>query len=133
MLMQTRHVKSSKSLHLNFYVVLQTATRSRLFSKIICTICIKKETLTQIFSFEFCDIFKNTLFTENLWATASRSLKLTCFCTIYPPKSYKKFERFYYDVLLLSLWCKTSFILFKPSRSSILEPKIMRNHPGSLK
>ena len=32
---------------------------------------IKKETLAQVFSCEFCKIFKNTLFTEHLWATAS--------------------------------------------------------------
>ena len=28
---------------------------------------IKKETLTQMFSWEFCEIFKNSLFTEHLW------------------------------------------------------------------
>ena len=32
---------------------------------------IKKETLAQVFSCEFCDIFKKTFFTEHLWATAS--------------------------------------------------------------
>ena len=32
---------------------------------------IKKETLTQVFSFEFCEIFKNTFFTEHLPTTAS--------------------------------------------------------------
>ena len=32
---------------------------------------IKKETLPQVFSCEFCEIYKHTLFTENLWATAS--------------------------------------------------------------
>ena len=29
------------------------------------------ETLAQVFPCEFCKIFKNTLFTEHLWATAS--------------------------------------------------------------
>ena len=33
---------------------------------------IKKETLAQVFSCQFCDISKNTFFTEHLWATASR-------------------------------------------------------------
>ena len=28
---------------------------------------IKKETLAQVFSCEFCEIFKNTFFTEHLW------------------------------------------------------------------
>ena len=32
---------------------------------------IKKETLTQMFPYEFCEISKNTLFTEYLRATAS--------------------------------------------------------------
>ena len=31
---------------------------------------IKKETLAQVFSCEFCKIFKNTFFTEHLWKTA---------------------------------------------------------------
>ena len=30
---------------------------------------IKKETLTQVFSCEFCETSKNTFFTEHLWAT----------------------------------------------------------------
>ena len=34
---------------------------------------IKKETLAQVFSCQFCDIFKNTFFTEHLRATASES------------------------------------------------------------
>ena len=33
---------------------------------------IKKETLAQMFSCEFCEIFKNTFFTEHLWTTSSR-------------------------------------------------------------
>ena len=28
------------------------------------------ETLAQVFSCEFCEIFKNTFFTEHVWATA---------------------------------------------------------------
>ena len=32
---------------------------------------IKKEALAQVFSYEFCEISKNTFFTEHLWATAS--------------------------------------------------------------
>ena len=33
---------------------------------------IKKETLAQVFSCEFCKISKNTFYTEHLWVTASR-------------------------------------------------------------
>ena len=34
---------------------------------------IKKETLAQVFSCEFCDISKNTFFTEDIRTTASNS------------------------------------------------------------
>ena len=37
---------------------------------------IKKETLAQVFSCEFCEISKSTFFTEHLWATASKPLKI---------------------------------------------------------
>ena len=36
---------------------------------------IKKETLGQVFSREFCEIPKNTFFTEHLWTTASTLCK----------------------------------------------------------
>ena len=32
---------------------------------------IEKETLAHVFSYEFCEISKNTFFIEHLWATAS--------------------------------------------------------------
>ena len=35
---------------------------------------IKKEALTQVFSCEFCEISKNTFFTEHVWATAFGAL-----------------------------------------------------------
>ena len=38
---------------------------------------INKETLAQGFSCEFCEIFKNTFFTEHLWTTASGSGRLS--------------------------------------------------------
>ena len=37
---------------------------------------IKKNNLTQLFSCEFCEVFKNTFFTEHLWTTASSLLKV---------------------------------------------------------
>ena len=36
---------------------------------------IKKETLAQVFSCEFCEISDNTLFPEHLWTNASVVLK----------------------------------------------------------
>ena len=35
----------------------------------------KKEALAKVLSSEFCEIFKNTFFTEHLWMTASMSLQ----------------------------------------------------------
>ena len=37
---------------------------------------IKKVTLEQVFSCEFCEICKNTFFTEHLWTTASISERI---------------------------------------------------------
>ena len=37
---------------------------------------IQIETLAQVFYCEFCEISKNTFFTENLWATASNNRRL---------------------------------------------------------
>ena len=46
---------------------------SRMFRKIHTEVCnfIKRETLAQLFSYEFCEIFKNKFFTEQLRVTAS--------------------------------------------------------------
>ena len=48
----------------------------------------KKEVLTQVFSCEFCEIFKNTFFTEHLRATASERISLKNF--IRKNSCYKK-------------------------------------------
>ena len=37
------------------------------------TALFKKETLAHVLSCEFCEISKNTVFTEHLWATASET------------------------------------------------------------
>ena len=51
------------------FIFPEAATRGVLLEK-ACNF-IKKETLAQVFSCEFCEISKNTFFTEHLWATAS--------------------------------------------------------------
>ena len=52
---------------------------------------IKKGTLTQVFSCEFCAISKNTFFTEHLWETASEdTYYLNFFSTNYPWIKTKK-------------------------------------------
>ena len=44
--------------------------------KLQVSVCnfIKKETLTQVFSCKFCEISKNTFFTEHLWMAASEEI-----------------------------------------------------------
>ena len=39
---------------------------------------LKKETLAQALSCEFCEIFKNTVFNEYLWTTASQTAFRRC-------------------------------------------------------
>ena len=52
-------------------------TCARAFFK-YCRLCLR-ETLAQAFSWEFCEISKNTFFTEHLWATtASGRMNLEC-------------------------------------------------------
>ena len=46
----------------------------KLFRPEVCNF-IKKETLTQVFSCEICQISKNIIFTEHLLATASEPLR----------------------------------------------------------
>ena len=56
----------------------QENTRARvLFLNKVAGACnfVKKETLVQVFPCEFCEISKNTFFTEHLWVTASGILK----------------------------------------------------------
>ena len=50
-----------------------TCARVSFLIKLKTSACnfIKKETLAQVFSCEFCEISNNTLFTEHLWTTAS--------------------------------------------------------------
>ena len=58
--------------------------QSLFFNKVAGGACnfIKKETRAQVFSCEFCEIFKNTFFTEHLRTTASETFmkfSKTCF------------------------------------------------------
>ena len=46
-------------------------TGKHLCPSLFFDIFIKKETLAQVFSCEFCEISKNTFFTEHLWVIAS--------------------------------------------------------------
>ena len=48
-----------------------TCARASFFNKVV-----NKETLTQVFSCEFCEIFKNTFFIKHLRTTAAGGLLL---------------------------------------------------------
>ena len=53
---------------------------------------LKKETLAQVFSWEFCEISKNTFFTEHLWwqnTSVARTVQVTSKCgDIHVPLHY---------------------------------------------
>ena len=61
-----------KSVAPNFFVSFFTKPRKMFLRKSLQHY--KKETLVQVFSCEFCEIFKNTFLKEHLWTTASTSL-----------------------------------------------------------
>ena len=48
---------------------------------------IKKETLAQVFSCEFCETVKNTFFTEHLWTTTSKCAPSKTFLVDFPQYS----------------------------------------------
>ena len=52
-----------------------TCARVSFLTKLQATVCnfVKIQTLTLVFSYEFCEISKNTFFTEHLRATASQN------------------------------------------------------------
>ena len=64
-----------------------------LFKKSFRLQSLKRNTLAQVFSFVFCEISKNTFFTEHLWVTASvimrrqnLSLQSTFLFKLYQPE-----------------------------------------------
>ena len=67
---QHRWPHSIKSSSFIFYISRSRSSRSEVFCRteqaLICNI-IKKETLAQLLSCEFCEIFKNIFFKEHLW------------------------------------------------------------------
>ena len=71
------------------------------FNKVAGGACnfIKKDTLAQVFSYEFCEVSKNTFFTEHVWAPASRAFSIRfwilwiCLICLFPTfQKFKKFE-----------------------------------------
>ena len=63
---------------------------------------IKKKTLAQVFSCGFCEISKNTFFTEHLWTTASASplviYFLVCSISRHPWKYISIDRRYFYCI-----------------------------------
>ena len=93
----------------------------------------KKDTLAQVFSCEFCEISKNTFFTEHIWVTASEFIYLRknyykfCLCmkqflnlikvlVVYNP-NYSSFSHLVSTWKMRCLiWCSTE--TWKPTRRS---------------
>ena len=72
---------------------------------------IKKETLAQVFSCEFCEIFKNTFFTEQLRTTTS-------YCSNLPKLASNLLEIFFLKVWLIFFW-KRHYRIFIPKNWNI--------------
>ena len=77
----------------------------------------EKETLAQVFCCEFCQISKNTFFTECLWWTAS----ILCWFTIWPPENHEYnlhvwllFKNFLTFNVLCLLWCLKKCVNMNP-------------------
>ena len=60
-----------------------TCARVSFLIKLLACNFIKIETLAQVFFGEFCEISKNTFFTEHLWAIVSMLFKNLPFCVGY--------------------------------------------------
>ena len=68
---------------------------------------IKKETLAQVFSCEFCDISKNTFFTEHIWATASAQIDPDKIVNYSSVKScLRTVDQHYTGKLLVQFWLR---------------------------
>ena len=70
----------------------------------------KKETLTQVFSCEFCEISKNTFFTEHLWTTAS-GIMITIYDSFHNI-IYLMLEVFFVEQKVFYFLARKSGILF---------------------
>ena len=80
----------------------------------------KKETLAQVSSCEFCEISKNTSFTEYLWATAfafltSSDVKCYMFCK--KDNHYSNQSKIITDVKLRSEFLKKNHLCFNCFKS----------------
>ena len=67
---------------------------------------IKKETLAQVFSCEFCEISKNIFFTEHLWATP---FQLAIHFVFYKQRSItaKRSSKLNHFTITIILFCTT--------------------------
>ena len=90
---------------------------------------IKKETLAQLFSCEFCNISKNTFYTEHLWATASALIDPDKIVNYFSVKSFWRLWTSFTQVSFLCNFglgrskqhCIWLFSCEKISRSSCLQ------------
>ena len=76
---------------------------------------IKKESLAQAFSCEFCENSKNTFFTEHLWATVSAKTHIST-APIRKERLFKKMKKFCFWWLLVWKIKLLSFWIFRCSQ-----------------
>ena len=107
------------------------ATVSFLIKRQSCNF-IKKETLAQLFSCEFCEVFKNTVFQEHLWTTASivrndRALVCNDKVITYNFSSLETNFLFYYKPHLPGLYFSYFTRTFFRDPPSLLNLKALRD------
>ena len=95
---------------------------------------LKKETLAQMFSCEFCDISKNTFFTEHFWVTAFE------FCSNLPAKVviFLKSSLLFNSFLFINktLWfnnLKTRTAMYAKTSVLVICVEMIRSHPPCVK
>ena len=79
---------------------------------------IKKETLTQVLSCEFCEISKNTFFTERLWTTASETVDIDALKNSLSSTLY---------LFCVYVFTKYSSIIYEYKRSIIVLSTLMHS------
>ena len=79
------------------FLEISQSSQENTCAKVSFLIKFKKETLPQVFSSEFCETSKNTIFTEHLWTTGSIEMHLVYFFDIFEDDHNIVLDRFETD------------------------------------
>ena len=99
-----------------------TCDRVSFLTKLQVETCnfIKKEILAQVFSCKFCEISKNTFFTEHLWATVSSSANTLVVCDKYSLFLHSaQFSSHNVEAFLIHFGAKKNFFTFPENEKKL--------------